>query len=353
MKFESDIIKQREAIKVLEEQLQDPSLLADPKKLKESNQEYKRVKNIVNIADRYEKASYDLEGAKETANSNDAELKAMAEEEIELLTAEVSKLEEELDVALLPPDPMDNNDVIIEVRAGTGGDEAALFAGDLMRMYSRYAETQGWKVEILSSSQNEIGGYKEVIFSIKGGGAYGHLKYESGVHRVQRVPETEKQGRIHTSTATVYVLPEIEENDLKIDPKDLKIEATTSTGAGGQSVNTAYSAIRIVHIPTGIMVYCQEERSQRQNKERALQIIRARVYDYYEEQKRQEQEAERRSSIGTGARSEKIRTYNYPQDRITDHRIKESWNNINSILDGGFDDIIKKLKKADREEQKA
>ncbi len=349
MNFADALIDYQSQLKDLELAIVAPETLADRKKIETVNREYQRVKNIVDLGIKVVGLQNGLTSAKESLYDNDSEMRELAKEEIAEIEAKLPNAEEALTLALIPPDPMDDNDAIIEIRAGAGGDEAALFAGNLYRMYSKFAEAHKRKVDIISQSLNDLGGVKEIIFELSGTGAYGDMKYESGVHRVQRVPETEKQGRIHTSTATVAVLPKVEEEDFHIDMKDLTIEATTSTGAGGQSVNTTYSAIRIVHVPTGIMVYCQEERSQRQNKERALEVIRARVYAHELEKKQKEEREERQSQIGTGDRSEKIRTYNVPQDRVTDHRIKESWHNLPGILEGEIAEIITQLKLADRQ----
>ncbi len=332
----------------LESQLSDPGVLANPKKMREVNEAYTDLREIIEIAHRFEKAQSDLTGAKETlSETQDQEMQKLAQTEIQDLEQQLPLLERELMTALVPPDPLDKKNSIVEIRAGAGGDESSLFAAELMRAYMLYAEKQGWKSELISSNRNDVGGFKEVEFSISGRNVYSHLKYESGVHRVQRVPETEKQGRVHTSTITVAILPEAEEIDLKIDPKDLAIEATTSTGAGGQSVNTTYSAIRIIHIPTGMIVYCQDERSQKQNKERALSIIRARLYALEQERLHKERGDARRGQIGTGDRSEKIRTYNFPQDRVTDHRIQKNFHNITGIMNGDLDPLIHALKEAE------
>ena len=342
----------QEELKTLETRLSDQSVLSDPKKIREVNEAYSHIKDVVEIGEAYGSAFNALEEAKKTLNeTDDSEMKELANEEIASLQEKVPGLEQKFLIALLPPDPMDKKNIIVEIRAGAGGDESSIFAGELMRMYTMYADRNKWKTDLISANRNEVGGFKEVIFSINGQNAYSKLKYESGVHRVQRVPETEKQGRVHTSTITVAIMPEAEEVDVKIDPKDLNIEATTSTGAGGQSVNTTYSAIRITHIPTGIMVYCQEERSQKQNKERALTIIRSRIFAFEQEKARKEIEEKRRGQIGTGDRSEKIRTYNFPQDRITDHRIKENYHNISARLDGDIDEIIDDLKQSEINEQ--
>lgn len=339
--------KKTKELAELESQLVLPETLSNPKKLSEVNQAYQFTKHVVDIAQKLEKSQRELTEMQEALS--DPEMKELAENEIISLTTNIPELELKLQLALIPPEPTDLNDAIIEIRPGAGGDEAALFATDLFRMYTRFAEIQGWKVAIISQNQNDIGGFKEVIFEIQGKGVYGHMKYESGVHRVQRVPETEKQGRVHTSTATVAVLPKIEEEEFYLDPKDLTIETTTSTGAGGQSVNTTYSAVRIVHVPTGTLVYCQEERSQRQNKERAMEIIRARVFAFEQEKKQAELSQKRLSQIGSGDRSEKIRTYNFPQDRMTDHRIKKSWHGLPELLNGNIDSVIATLKLAEED----
>ena len=283
----------------------------------------------------------------------DEEMLALAEAEIEELDPKIEKLENEIKSMLVPKDPRDDKNVIMEIRAGTGGDEAALFAADLFRMYTRYAENKGWKTETLSENEIGIGGYKEVIFQIKGHGAYSRLKYESGVHRVQRIPETESSGRIHTSTATVAVLAEVEDVDIDIPDSDLRIDVYKSAGAGGQNVQKNSTAIRITHLPTGMVVACQDERSQLQNKLRAMSILRARLYEIEEEKRRSEQEEARRSQVGTGERSEKIRTYNYPQNRVTDHRIGHSSYNLPGVMEGNIDEFIDELSTRDEAERLA
>lgn len=329
----------------LEKQLADPAVVNDLNKLKEISGKHAELKEAIKMILALEKIENNIGQNKSIiAEEKEAELKKMAEEELVELEKQAEKLRAKIEEELHPADPSDKKNVIVEIRAGTGGDESALFAADLFRMYSRYAEKQGWKLNILNSSHIGIGGFKEVIFEVKGGGAYGKLKYEGGTHRVQRVPETEKQGRIHTSAATVAVFPEAEEVDLEIKPQDIRIDTFCSSGPGGQSVNTTYSAIRITHMPSGLVVSCQDQKSQHQNKDKAMQILRSRLFAQAEEKKREKDSAERKEMVGSGDRSDKIRTYNYPQDRITDHRIKMNWHGIDKIMDGGVWEIIEELK---------
>jgi peptide chain release factor 1 len=315
----------------------------------------KRQSQLIPLVEKIEhlaKIEDQIQQNKELLQTGDTEIENLAHDEIRLLEVEGSQLLEEIETDMLPKDEHDDKDIVVEMRAGAGGDESTLFAAELFRAYGKFAESRGWRLHIVSSSKSEAGGFKEIIFEVigknqAGNGPYSIFKYESGVHRVQRVPETEKSGRVHTSTITVAVLPEIEEADFQIDPKDLKIEATTSSGHGGQSVNTTYSAIRIVHIPTGITAQCQDERSQAQNREKALAVIRARVAAHYKEIEDKKLKDARKSQIGTGDRSEKIRTYNFPQDRVTDHRINENFNQITLIMEGKLDGIFEALQKAE------
>lgn len=335
----------------LEKDMMDPAIISDSKKLIQISQEHAGLKKAVALILELEKTQSNLQANNEIiATEKDADLRNMAQEELAGLNEQISRLTEEIEEEIHPASPNDKKNAIIEIRAGAGGDEAALFAGDLFRMYSRFCERSNWKLELIDSSVIGIGGYKEIIFAVKGENAYGLLKFEAGTHRVQRVPETEKQGRVHTSTATVVVLPEAEEVDIEIKPNDIRIDTFCSSGPGGQCVNTTYSAIRIVHIPTGITVSCQDQKSQHQNKEKALQVLRSRLLAKQEEEQRQADSSARQIQVGSGDRADKIRTYNFPQDRITDHRINMSWHSISRIMDGEIDEIVHELKKAAKAE---
>ncbi|MEW6445019.1 MAG: peptide chain release factor 1 [Pseudomonadota bacterium] len=324
--------------------LSEPEVIADTQRFRDLSREYAQLEPVVRTLRDYRAVEAGIASAREMAGEGDADLRAMAEDELSTLAARHEGLELELQKHLLPKDPYDDHNIFLEVRAGTGGDEAAIFAGDLMRMYARYAERRGWPVEILSQSEGEHGGYKEVIARIQGQGAYSRLKFESGVHRVQRVPETEAQGRVHTSAATVAILPEPEEaEEIELNPADLKIDTFRASGAGGQHVNKTDSAIRITHLPTGIVVECQEERSQHKNRARAMGWLKAKLDDIERGKQRNAQAAERKKLVGSGDRSERIRTYNFPQGRVTDHRINLTLYRIEEIMQGDLDPLVEPL----------
>ncbi len=329
-----------------------PDAMADMKNYTKLSKEYKDLEKVVKKYDAYQDVLANLKSAKEVLETEkDPEFRQMAKEEIEMQQASKETLEEELKEMLIPKDPNDSKNVILEIRAGTGGDEAALFAGDLFRMYQRYAEQQGWSLSVLDLTEGTAGGYKEIVSAVSGEEVYARMKFESGVHRVQRVPATETQGRVHTSAASVAVLPEVEEVEVDIDMNEIRKDTYCSSGPGGQSVNTTYSAVRLTHLPTGMVVTCQDQKSQIKNFEKALQVLRSRLYEMEVDKQNEEIGAQRRSMVKSGDRSDKIRTYNYPQGRVTDHRINHSVYNLNAVMDGDIGDFVEKLRIAESTEK--
>jgi len=324
----------------IESDLSDPEVYGDQEKYRRLSKSHADLAPVVNAFREYRDVSSEIVENEELLKDSDPEIRQLAEAEIDRLSTAMTRLEKKLKILLLPKDPMDDKNIILEIRAGTGGEEAALFAADLFRMYSRYAENNNWRVELLSLNETGSGGFKEVVASISGDRVYSRLKYESGVHRVQRVPETESQGRIHTSAVTVAILPEAEEVDLKIDPGELRVDVFRSSGPGGQSVNTTDSAVRLTHVPTGMVVICQDEKSQHKNRAKAMKVLRSRLLSLIEEEQKKELDANRKAQVGSGDRSERIRTYNYPQSRVSDHRINLTLYNLEAIMEGQLEDII-------------
>ncbi len=351
-----EIIDKLEVIKnrweEIGEQMNDPDVMADVKRFVKLNKDYRELEPIVNTYKEYKSIISNIEGAKEVLETEkDPEFREMAKEELEELIPQKEKLEEEIRILLIPKDPQDNKNAVVEIRAGTGGDEASIFAGDLFRMYQKFCESKKWKVDVVNVSEGTSGGFKEIVFDVTGDGAYGILKFESGVHRVQRVPKTETQGRIHTSAASVVVLPEADEFDVELHDKDIRKDTYCSSGPGGQSVNTTYSAIRLTHIPTGIVVTCQDEKSQIKNLAKAMKVLRTRLYEREYSKYLDEMSSKRKTMVSTGDRSAKIRTYNWPQGRVTDHRINLTMYNLSAIIDGDIQEIIEKLQMAENAER--
>lgn len=342
----------RERFNEIAQQIVQPEVAADPKRYKTLSKEYKDLEKIVAAYSRYEQLLAQVESARTVLNTEkDEDFREMAKAELDELTPQLEPMEQQLKQLLIPTDPNDSRNVILEIRGGTGGDEAAIFAGDLFRMYQRFAQQQNWPFQVMDYTEGTAGGYKEIIVSVQGEDAYGKLKYESGVHRVQRVPATESQGRIHTSAASVAVLPEADEVDVQINMNDIRKDTFCSSGAGGQSVNTTYSAVRVTHLPTGLVVQCQDERSQIKNFEKALTVLRSRLYEMELEKQQAEISGARKGMVGSGDRSDKIRTYNYPQSRVTDHRIGYTVHNLPAVMDGQIGDFIEQLRIAENAEK--
>lgn len=353
MNYDSLIEKRRERFAEVEVEITDPDLFSDQKKASETMREHRRLKDLLEMWEDLQNSVSNLAENEELAKEDDEEIAEMAAEEIPLLQEKIEKLREKVQYALLPRDTTEDRDALVEIRAGAGGDEASLFAGQLMKVYERYAEIRGWRVEHLESSPSEVGGFKEVILKISGEEVFRFMKYESGVHRVQRVPATETQGRIHTSTVTIAVMPEAEEVDVELKMEELNIQATRSGGPGGQHVNTTDSAVQITHLPTGLQVKCQDGRSQTQNKEKGLEILRTKLFEMKQREESEKYSAQRKSLIGSGDRSEKIRTYNFPQSRVTDHRVGFTSHNIEGIMNGEISEFTEILQKAEMEQRLA